>query len=99
MRTRTHTHTHTHTLSHTHEVKSHISSAPVVSVTSFKLHQRATHVYSEANRVLQFKDVCEDQSEGALQRLGTLMDESHTSCRDMYECSHPEVDALVQACK
>ena len=68
-------------------------------MTSFKLHQRATHVYSEANRVLQFKDVCEDQSEGALQRLGTLMDESHTSCRDMYECSHPEVDALVQACK
>ena len=56
-------------------------------------------MYSEAGRVLQFKEVCEDQSEGALQRLGKLMDESHASCRDMYECSHPEVDALVQACK
>ena len=74
-------------------------ACPAVAVASFKLLQRATHVYSEAGRVLQFKEVCEGQPEDALQQLGKLMDDSHASCRDMYECSHPEVDALVQTCK
>ncbi|XP_064481578.1 N-acetylgalactosamine kinase-like isoform X2 [Ornithodoros turicata] len=66
----------------------------------FKLYQRALHVYSEANRVWQFKDVCdrtETLSENEiLTSLGKLMNESHNSCRDLYECSHPDLDLLVQ---
>lgn len=67
----------------------------------FKLHQRAVHVYEEASRVLQFKDVCEG-SHGPLSlseqlsKLGQLMNDSHTSCRDLYECSHPDLDLLVE---
>ncbi|XP_050040105.1 N-acetylgalactosamine kinase [Dermacentor andersoni] len=67
----------------------------------FKLYQRAVHVYEEASRVWQFKDVCEgshqslSQSE-QLSKLGQLMNESHTSCRDLYECSHPDLDLLVE---
>lgn len=67
----------------------------------FKLHQRAVHVYEEASRVLQFKDICEGSggplsAAEQLSRLGQLMNESHTSCRDLYECSHPDLDRLVE---
>lgn len=58
----------------------------------FKLQQRASHVYSEAARVVLFKDACQV---GDLQRLGKLMNESHASCRDMYECSCKELDNTV----
>nr|KAG5703664.1 hypothetical protein BaRGS_002538 [Batillaria attramentaria] len=68
-------------------------------LTSFKLFQRATHVYSEANRVMQFKMVCEERRPDALEQLGRLMDASHASCRDMYECSHPDLDKLVKLCR
>lgn len=65
----------------------------------FKLHQRAVHVYEEASRVWQFKEVCE-ASHGTLSeqlsKLGQLMNDSHTSCRDLYECSHPDLDLLVE---
>ena len=32
-------------------------------------------------------------------RLGKLMDESHTSCSELYECSCKELDDLVAVCK
>ncbi|KAL0968677.1 hypothetical protein UPYG_G00270090 [Umbra pygmaea] len=69
-------------------------------VTQFKLYQRARHVYGEAARVLRFKSVC-DEAPGAataVQRLGDLMKQSHASCRDLYECSCPELDQLVEIC-
>lgn len=67
----------------------------------FKLHQRAVHVYEEASRVWQFKDVCEGgrgtlPPSEQLSMLGKLMNDSHTSCRDLYECSHPDLDRLVE---
>ena len=34
-----------------------------------------------------------------LQRLGMLMNASHTSCRDMYECSCVELDELTETAK
>ena len=37
------------------------------SVNSFKLHDRAKHVYSEAARVLKFKTVCEEKPANAIQ--------------------------------
>ncbi|EHB18405.1 N-acetylgalactosamine kinase [Heterocephalus glaber] len=68
-------------------------------VPVFKLYQRAKHVYSEAARVLQFRKVCEDSPEDAVAQLGELMNQSHRSCRDLYECSCPELDQLVDICR
>lgn len=70
-------------------------------IEEFKLHQRALHVYEEANRVWRFKEICDQSSEKnidqttALKELGCLMMDSHRSCRDLYECSHPKLDELV----
>ncbi|XP_023111151.2 N-acetylgalactosamine kinase isoform X2 [Felis catus] len=69
------------------------------SVLIFKLYQRAKHVYSEAARVLQFKKICEEAPDNTVQLLGDLMNQSHVSCRDMYECSCPELDQLVDICR
>ncbi|XP_034541445.1 N-acetylgalactosamine kinase [Notolabrus celidotus] len=73
-------------------------SANTQHVTHFKLHQRAKHVYSEAARVLRFKSVCDSEPAEAIQLLGDLMNQSHASCRDLYECSCPELDQLVDIC-
>ncbi len=59
----------------------------------FKLFQRYRHVVEEGRRV--------EAAFAALQRgevtsLGRLMNESHGSCRDLYEISCPELDALVE---
>lgn len=67
-------------------------------VSTFKLYQRAKHVYSEAARVLEFKKICSEAPANALQLLGELMKQSHISCREMYECSCPELDRLVDIC-
>lgn len=68
------------------------------SATVFKLYQRARHVYGEAARVLQFKAVCDSSPADAVAQLGDLMNRSHASCRDLYECSCPELDQLVDIC-
>lgn len=73
-------------------------SPNTLKVETFKLHDRAVHVFSEANRVLQFKQVCDDKPTGAMEKLGQLMNDSHASCRDMYECSCPDLDNLVDIC-
>jgi len=62
-------------------------------LTEFKLYQRALHVYDEAYRVQEFRHVCE--TSGDVNKLGELMNDSHRSCRDLYECSHPKLDELV----
>ena len=61
----------------------------------FKLHDRSVHVYSEAARVHKFSDEC--AANPSLQRLGELMNASHESCRNFYECSCKELDELVEA--
>lgn len=50
---------------------------------AFKLRDRALHVYLEAARVPQFRDVCNAEAapDDTLQRLGDLMNASHASCR------------------
>lgn len=73
-------------------------SANTQHVTRFKLHQRAKHVYGEAARVLRFKKVCDSEPADAVRLLGDLMNQSHESCRDLYECSCPELDQLVDIC-
>ena len=67
------------------------------NTTGFKLHDRAVHVYSEAARVHKFVDECKDMP--SLNRLGELMDASHKSCKELYECSCKELDELVEAFK
>ena len=59
----------------------------------FKLYQRARHVYEEAYRVQEFRKICESTKD--VERLGQLMLESHESCQELYECSHPSLDELV----
>jgi len=68
-------------------------------LTTFRLHQRAKHVYSEAARVYQFRDVCSSGQPSALTSLGDLMSASHASCKDHYECSSSGLDTLVSLSK
>lgn len=66
---------------------------------TFKLQQRALHVFQEAGRVLAFRRINEESSimeHEKLQHLGNLMSKSHASLHKLYECSHPSVDALVE---
>lgn len=55
-------------------------------------------MYSEAARVLEFKKICNEAPANAIQLLGELMNQSYISCREMYECSCPELDRLVDIC-
>jgi N-acetylgalactosamine kinase len=62
----------------------------------YALLQRARHVLTEAERV--------DRAEAALRDgdwavLSAVMTASHTSCRDDYEVSCAEIEALVEAAK
>lgn len=75
-----------------------ILSTNTQHATHFNLYQRAKHVYGEAARVLQFKAVCDSAPANAVAQLGNLMNQSHASCRDLYECSSPELDQLVDIC-
>ena len=64
--------------------------------THFYLHQRATHVLTEALRVASFKELllARPSPPDLLPRLGALMNETQTSCREIYDCSCPELDQL-----
>lgn len=84
--------------------KRYTSTFPV-RAEKFKLRQRALHVYSEALRVLQFLSLLESPPSHLFadsdsntttfnQKLGDLMNETQDSCRDVYECSCPEIDQL-----
>ncbi|CAK5268211.1 unnamed protein product [Mycena citricolor] len=70
-----------------------------VDATHFKLYKRAKHVFSEALRVLQFRELClaaGNDNLSALQELGRLMNESQTSCAEDFQCSCEELDQLTQ---
>ena len=68
-----------------------------VQAEHFLLRQRAQHVFLEALRVIAFKRLLTappEDSQSLLSRLGSLMNETQSSCRDVYECSCPELDQL-----
>jgi len=68
-----------------------------VQAEAFKLKQRALHVVQEASRVLLFKDTLTSTKkldEEKLRYLGDLMNKTQASCRDVYECSCPEIDEI-----
>ena len=69
-----------------------------------ELRKRARHVFSESKRVHAFRSLCMSEmtrsgEDAVLQQLAQLMDESHASCRDDYECSSSALDVLVAEAK
>jgi galactokinase len=58
----------------------------------FKVWNRYRHVVTEAERV---NSMAKALREGNLTEIGLLMNQSHASCRDDYEISCPELEALV----
>ncbi|XP_042452181.1 galactokinase-like [Zingiber officinale] len=79
-----------------------LSSLDVLKAAQhFKIFQRASHVYSEAKRVYSFRDVVLSKlsDDDKLKKLGELMNESHSSCSVLYECSCPELEELVKICR
>lgn len=68
-------------------------------VYSCKPHDRAMHVYTEKQRVYDFAQVCADSRVShakAAAVLGSLMNASHKSCAEYYECSCAELNTLVE---
>lgn len=60
------------------------------------LDRRARHVVSENRRVRDFVQGCAEGCTG--DRLGALLNASHRSLRDDYECSSPELDWVAEHC-
>lgn len=78
------------------------TAANTKAMQTFMLKQRALHVYQEALRVQQFHETCTQSKaskEAILSHLGELMTASHNSLRDLYDCSHPQLDKLVNMSK
>jgi galactokinase len=72
-----------------------------VRADRFKLRQRSLHVFSEALRVLKFKEMLSSpppslSGDALLRKLGDLMNEAQDSCRELYDCSCAELDELCQ---
>lgn len=81
------------------ELNERFTSRFPVRAERFKLRQRALHVFSEALRVLQFMatletDPASDDTSAYNAKLGALLNETQDSCREAYECSCPEIDAI-----
>lgn len=64
---------------------------------TFNLFEAVKHVFSEAQRVMDLIEICRstlpDQTKHVF--FGKLMNESHESCRDIYQCSCEELDELT----
>lgn len=72
-----------------------ILSANTQHMETFKLAQRAKHVYMEADRVRLFHEACKS---GNVEEMGKLMTESHNSCKELFECSCNKLDEVVENC-
>jgi galactokinase len=64
------------------------------ALTSPELRRRARHVITEDQRVLDTVALLRD---GRVREIGPLMTASHTSMRDDFEITVPEVDTAVEA--
>jgi galactokinase len=70
-----------------------------VRAEKFMLRQRALHVFTEALRVIKFRSLLSSppsKGKELLQSLGDLMNQTQDSCRDVYDCSCPELDELCE---
>ncbi|CAB5217028.1 unnamed protein product [Rhizophagus irregularis] len=63
-------------------------------------HDEINNKFIEASRVLKFYELClnEDKRENIVEELGNLMNESHKSCKELFNCSCDELDELVKIC-
>ena len=69
-------------------------------ITDYELAKRLRHVAAEAARVARFAELCAgEQSAESVAELGRLLNDSHTSLDADYACSHPELNALVEAAR
>ena len=60
------------------------------------------HVFAEAKRVTDFKATCEAAElteEQKVTKLGQLMNESHVSCDQLYDCSSTQLNELIDLCR
>lgn len=60
------------------------------------------HVIAESKRVGDFKATCESQDlseEQKVTKLGELMNESHQSCDELYDCSSTQLNELIDICR
>jgi galactokinase len=76
--------------------KRYMSKFPV-RADKFMLRQRALHVFTEALRVIKFRSLLSSPPSNGkelLRSLGDLMNQTQDSCRDVYDCSCPELDEL-----
>ncbi|KAF2024182.1 galactokinase [Setomelanomma holmii] len=76
--------------------KRYMSKFPV-RAERFMLRQRALHVFTEALRVIKFRSLLSSPPSNGkelIQSLGDLMNQTQDSCRDIYNCSCPELDEL-----
>ncbi|KAF1812775.1 Galactokinase [Eremomyces bilateralis CBS 781.70] len=83
------------------EIDKRFCSKFAVRAERFKLRQRALHVFTEALRVGHFYRILTDSGSKStgkevLEELGSLMNTTQESCRDIYECSCPELDTLCE---
>ncbi|RSH93929.1 galactokinase [Saitozyma podzolica] len=81
-----------------------------VRATHFHLYLRAKHALEESLRVARFSQLCNDispdplkpasipEDDPRLKELGQLLIDSHTSCKDQYDCTHKQTDALKDLC-
>lgn len=83
------------------ELEQRFMSKFPVRADRFKLRHRALHVFTEALRVLRFLSILEQSNHSGTsdtsalnQQLGDLMNQTQDSCRDLFECSCPEIDAI-----
>jgi galactokinase len=63
------------------------------NLLSTNLYKRARHVITENERVLQTANAFQS---GAIRELNQLMADSHSSLRDDYKVSCPELDLMVE---
>jgi galactokinase len=81
------------------ELNAKYMSKFTVRAERFMLRQRALHVFTEASRVIKFRHLLsspptDGPSDALLTSLGDLMNATQDSCRDIYDCSCPELDEL-----
>jgi len=70
-----------------------VTPTSLQTATEFDLWKRAFHVYNESSLVQQFK------ASRSATELGNLMNLSHKSCQELFECSCEELDTLVEICR
>lgn len=83
-------------------------SPRTVGMREFHVGPRARHVFSEAERVLHMAQLCkalethgkelpaEVKREDVVHEMGLLLNRSHNSLDQFFQCSHPEVNQLVE---